>query len=109
MPSLKTSPAIARKASAVLRDEKPGKKAKSAAGSALSQTRANKTTSAKVARAAAKVLANPRASKAAKSVAASALSQKKPPFPVKSFRVSGSSLTQQRSAVVVRKILKKSQ
>lgn len=107
MRSSKTSVNIANKASTILKDGKSSSRAKSLAGSALSQSGTSKTTSAREARTAAKVLASPRSAKAAKSVAASVLSQKKKPFPVKTYRIAGSSLTQMASAKVIRKVAKK--
>ena len=108
MRSGKTSSSIARKSSAILKDGRASVATKSAAGSALTQSRTTKKTSATAARAAAKVLASPRSPKSAKSVAASVLSQKKEPFPVKTYRVAGSTLTQRTSADAVRKAIKKS-
>ena len=108
MRSGKTSPTIAKKASAILKDGRSSSTNKSLAGSALSQSRTLKTTSAQEARTAAKVLANPHSAKSAKSLAGSVLFQKKMPFPVKTYRVAGSSLTQQASAAAVRKVAKKS-
>lgn len=104
----KTGPAVAKKASAILKDGRSSSTSKSLAGSALSQSRTSKRTSVQEARSAAKVLARPTSAKSAKSVAASVLSQKKAPFPVKTYRVAGSSLTQKASAEVVRKVIKKS-
>ncbi len=72
-----TSPKVAKKASKVLTNSSTGKSSKSAAGSALSQTKApKKTTSTKAASSASKVLKDGRTSKASKSAAGSALSQK---------------------------------
>lgn len=107
MRSGKTSPTMAEKASAILKDGGSSSTTKSLAGSALSQSRTSKTTSAQEARIAAKVLANPNSAKSAKSLAGTVLSQKKMPFPVKTYRVAGSSLTQRASAEVVRKVAKK--
>lgn len=107
MATLKTSPGVAKKASSVLKDGRAGASTKSLAGSALTQSRSSKTTSASQARSAAKTLASPYSSKAAKQVAASVLSQKKQPFPVKTYKVAGSSLTQKASAIAVRKVAKK--
>jgi hypothetical protein len=39
--------------------------------------------------------------------AVSVLSQKEPPFPVKAYRVAGSTLTQSKGASIVRKVAKK--
>ena len=64
-------------ASKVLSDPKSSKAAKTAAASALTQSKSTETTSAKSASAASKVLNDPKASKAAKTAAASALTQKK--------------------------------
>lgn len=59
-----TSKRVAKKASSVLKNKSTGKKSKSAAGSALSQTKApKKTTSKKVASNASKVLKDGRTSK----------------------------------------------
>lgn len=107
MATLKTSPRVAKKASSTLKDKKSGAKAESLAGSGLSQNNSSKTTSASQARSAAKTLASPYSSKAAKQIAASVLSQKKQLFPVKTYKVAGSSLSQRASAVAVRKVAKK--
>jgi hypothetical protein len=107
MATLKTSSRVAKKASSILKDERAGAKAKSLAGSALSQSKSSKTTSPSQARNAAKTLASPYSSKAAKQVAASVLSQKKQPFPVKTYKVAGSSISQRASAIAVRKVAKK--
>ena len=107
MSALKTSSKVAKSASSALKDGRVSGKTKTLAGSALSQTRSSKTSSEALARSAAKVLANPRSSKTAKQIAASVLSQKKQPFPVKIYRVVGSSLTQKQGALVVRKVAKK--
>ena len=67
----------AKSASKVLRTKGTSPKSKSAAASALSQTKApRKATSAKVASKASSVLRDGRTSKSSKSAAASALSQK---------------------------------
>jgi hypothetical protein len=108
MRSGKTGSDVARKASSILKDGRSRSTSKSSAGSALSQSRTSKTTSTQEARTAAKVLASPTSGKSAKSMAASVLSQKKSPFPVKTYRVAGSSLTQKESAAIVRKVAKKS-
>lgn len=107
MRSGKTVSAIAKKASSVLKSSRSSSTAKSFAGSALSQTGTSKTTSSHEARTAAKVLASPTSAKSAKSLAASVLSQKKSPFPVKTYRVAGSSLTQRQSAAIVRQVAAK--
>jgi hypothetical protein len=73
-----TSRKVAKKASGVLRSKSTGKKSKTAAASALAQTKSpKKTTSSKAASAASKVLRDGRTSKASKSAAASALVQSK--------------------------------
>ncbi|MBW2005338.1 MAG: hypothetical protein JRF31_03380 [Deltaproteobacteria bacterium] len=72
-----TRPKAASKASKTLRNKSTGRKSKSAAGSALSQTKAPKReTSKKAASAASKVLRDGRTSKASKSAAGSALAQR---------------------------------
>ena len=72
-----TGKRVASAASKVLRNPSASKAAKSAAGSALSQTKApKKVTSAKAGSAASKVLRRSGASKAAKSAAGSALTQR---------------------------------
>ncbi len=72
-----TGPKAARNASKVLRSKKNSSKSKSAAGSALSQTKTPKrTTSKQVASKASSVLRDGRTSKSSKSAAGSALSQK---------------------------------
>ncbi len=63
-------------AAKVLKDPKASKNAKTAAASALTQSKSKETTSAKAASAAAKVMKDPKASKEAKTAAASALTQK---------------------------------
>ena len=107
MTKQKTTPKVARNASRTLKDGRTGAMTKSLAGSALSQSKSSKTTSPSQARNAAKTLASPYSSKSAKQLAASVLSQSKQPFPVKTYRVAGSSLTQRASATVVRKVAKK--
>ena len=107
MPALKTSQRVAKSSSSILKDGKASGKTKTLAGSALSQARTSKNTSESLARTAAKVLANPRSSKSQKQIAASVLSQKKQPFPVKTYKVAGSTLTQTKSALIVRKVAKK--
>lgn len=82
-----TSSEVAKKASDVLQDEQTGKKSKTAAGSALSQTKtSDKSTSEKAATASSKVLKDGRTADDSKSSAGSALSQKEPKkkSPVKS-------------------------
>ena len=78
MPKSKvTRPKAAQKASTILRSQSTGKNSKTAAGSALSQTKApKKVTSKKAASAASSVLKDKRTSKASKSAAGSALSQR---------------------------------
>jgi len=72
-----TRPKAASNASKTLRSKSTGKKSKTAAGSALSQTKApKKVTSKKAASSASKALQDRRSSKATKSAAGSALSQK---------------------------------
>ena len=107
MATVKTSSRVAKKASAILKDKRTGANTKSLAGSALSQSKSSKTTSASAARSAAKTLASPYSSKSAKQVAASVLSQKKQPFPVKTYKVARSSLSQKASATAVRKVAKR--
>jgi hypothetical protein len=107
MATPKTSQKVAKKASNTLRDGRTGAMTKSLAGSALTQSKSSKSTSPAQARNAAKTLASPCASKSAKQLAASVLSQSKHPFPVKTYKVAGSSLTQRASATVVRKVAKK--
>lgn len=106
MSSGKTGSAVSKSASSVLKSGRESSTTKSLAGSALAQTITSKRTSSE-ARTAAKVLASPTSAKAAKSQAASVLSQKKPPFPVKAYRVAGSSLTQKQSAAAVRTVAAK--
>ncbi len=73
-----TSKPVASKASKVLKSNSTGSKSKSAAGSALSQTKSpKKTTSPTVAKIASKILQDNRTSKESKSAAGSALSQTK--------------------------------
>lgn len=72
----KTGSKAATAAANTLRNPSAGKKAKSAAGSALAQSRTRKVTSKKTASAASKVLQDGRSSKTSKSAAGSALSQK---------------------------------
>jgi hypothetical protein len=74
--SEKTGKRVGTNASSVLRDKGASKAAKSVAGSALAQAKANKQTSAKVARTAAKLLDDGRSSKTNKSIAGSVLTQK---------------------------------
>lgn len=72
-----TSSGAASKASRTLRSRSTGRKSKTAAGSALSQTKApKKVTSKGAASAASNVLRDGRTSKASKSAAGSALSQR---------------------------------
>lgn len=72
-----TGKKAAAAAAKVLKDPKADQNAKSAAASALTQSKSKETTSPKAASAAAKVLKDPKASKEAKTAAASALTQKK--------------------------------
>lgn len=73
-----TGKKAATAASKVLNDPKASKAAKTAAASALTQSKSKtEVTSVKAASAASKVLNNPKSSKAAKTAAASALTQKK--------------------------------
>jgi len=77
MPKKTTSKKVSSKASKTLKIKSTGKSSKSAAGSALSQTKdVKKVTSKKAASAASKVLRDKRTSKASKSAAGSALSQR---------------------------------
>ncbi|HCE59208.1 MAG TPA: hypothetical protein DER09_15575 [Prolixibacteraceae bacterium] len=72
-----TSPGVAKKASEVLKSPDTGKASKSAAGSALSQSKIpKKATSENAASKASKVLRDGRTGKASKSAAGSALSQR---------------------------------
>jgi hypothetical protein len=71
-----TGSKAAAAAAKVLQDPKASKNAKTAAASALTQSKSKEVTSAKAASAAAKVLKDPKASKAAKTAAASALTQR---------------------------------
>lgn len=72
-----TSKRVARKASQTLKNKSTGKKSKTAAASALSQTKTpKKVTSKKAASAASAVMRDGRTSKASKSAAASALAQR---------------------------------
>jgi len=79
MPKSKvTSKKAASEASETLRNKKTGPKSKTAAGSALSQTKApKKSTSEKAATAASQVLKDKRTSGSSKTAAGSALSQKR--------------------------------
>lgn len=72
-----TGSKAASNSSKTLRSGSTGGKSKTAAGSALSQTKApNKTTSKPAAKSASKVVSDGRSAKASKSAAGSALSQK---------------------------------
>jgi hypothetical protein len=72
-----TSKRVAKSASITLRSKSTGSKSKTAAGSALSQTKApKKQTSKKAASVASSVLRDGRTSKTSKSAAGSALAQK---------------------------------
>ncbi len=72
-----TSKTVAKKAAKILKSRSAGSKSKSAAGSALSQTKApKKVTSKKAASKASSVLRNKRRSKIEKSAAGSALVQR---------------------------------
>jgi hypothetical protein len=64
-------------AAKVLKDPKASKDAKTAAASALTQSKSKEQTGAKAASAASRVLKDPKASKEAKTAAASTLTQKK--------------------------------
>ena len=76
MATKKTGPKAAKAASKTLRSPDTGKTSKTAAGSALTQSRTRKeTTSPKAAKAASKVLRDGRTSSTSKSAAGSALSQ----------------------------------
>lgn len=107
MRSGKKGSLVARQASSVLKSSRSSSTAKSLAGSVLSQSSGSKGMSSSEARIAAKLLASPTSAKSAKSLAASVLSQKKAPFPVKAYRVAGSSLTQKQSETIVRKVAAK--
>tara|TARA_R110002020_G_scaffold145584_4_gene319026 strand:+ start:4357 stop:4605 length:249 start_codon:yes stop_codon:yes gene_type:complete len=72
----KTGKRAATAASKTLRSPNASKSVKSAAGSALAQSKTSKVTSKPAASRAAKALRNPKASKAAKSAAGSALTQR---------------------------------
>ena len=72
-----TGKKTAAAAGKVLKDPKASKDAKTAAASALTQSKSKEVTSAKAASAAGRVMKDPKASKAAKSAAASARTQKK--------------------------------
>lgn len=72
----KTSPKAATAASKTLKSPSTGAKSKSAAGSALAQSKTKKVTSQKAATAASKTLRDGRTSAKSKSAAGSALSQK---------------------------------
>ncbi len=72
-----TGKKVAASAAKVLKDPKASKDAKTAAASALTQSKSKEVTSAKAASAAGRVMKDPKASKEAKSAAASALTQKK--------------------------------
>jgi hypothetical protein len=71
-----TGSKAAAAAAKVMKDPTAGKDAKTAAASALTQSKSKEMTSAKAATAAAKVMRDPKAGKEAKSAAASALTQK---------------------------------
>jgi hypothetical protein len=75
MADKKTTGKAATKASRTLTSKDTAKKSKSAAGSALSQTKSSKKTSEKSATAASKTLRDGRTAKTSKSAAGSALSQ----------------------------------
>lgn len=107
MSTLKASRKNTKSASSTLKGGKTSGKAKSLAGSVLTQSRSSKATSEALARIAAKVLADPRSSKLQRQNAASVLSQKKQPFPVKTYKVAGSTLSQTKGASIVRKVAKK--
>jgi len=107
MATMKTMPNVAKKASSALKDGRAGASTKSLAASALSQRVSPKTTSLSQVRSAAKTLASPYSSKTSKRIAENVLSQKNLPFPVKTYKIAGSSLTQKESAIAVRKVAKK--
>ena len=71
-----TGTKAAASAAKVVKDPKASKDDKTAAASALTQSKSKEATSGKAASAAAKVMKDPKASKDAKSAAASALTQK---------------------------------
>jgi hypothetical protein len=107
MSALKTSRRVTKSTSSTSKGNKASGKLKALAGSTLSQSQPSKTTSEVLARTAAKVLANPRSSKSQKQSAESVLSHKTKPFPVKTYRVAGSTLTQTKSGLIVRKVARK--
>jgi hypothetical protein len=72
----KTGKSVARAASRILRDPSASARAKSIAGSAMSQASPGKTTSAAVATKAAKALDDGRSAKSTKQVSGSVLTQK---------------------------------
>ncbi|MFM9942081.1 MAG: hypothetical protein ACKVP7_21560 [Hyphomicrobiaceae bacterium] len=76
-PADSTGAAAAKAAAKVMSDPKASKNAKTAAASALTQSKSKEQTGGKAATAAAKVLNDATESKAAKSAAGSALAQKK--------------------------------
>ena len=71
-----TGKKAASSAGRTLRNSKASKDAKSAAGSALTQSKSTEVTGKKAASSAARTLRNPNASKSAKSAAGSALTQR---------------------------------
>jgi hypothetical protein len=75
-PANSTGATVAKAAAKVLKDPGASKNAKTAAASALTQSKSKEQTSAKAATAAASVLGDAKASKEAKSAAGSALAQK---------------------------------
>lgn len=88
-----TRPKAASRASKTIRSKSASSKAKSSAGSALSQTKApKKVTSKKAASAASKTLRSSTASRSAKSAAGSALSQRQVKPPAKKGRVPSSTI-----------------
>lgn len=75
-PANSTGAGVAKSAAKVLKDPSSSKDAKTAAASALTQSKSKEQTSAKAATAASHVLGDTKASKEAKSAAGSALAQK---------------------------------
>lgn len=74
-PKKTTSPAVAKKASTILKSSSTGKPAKTLAGSALSQAAPGNVSSKRAATTASKVLQDGRTGSASKSVAGSVLAQ----------------------------------
>ncbi len=108
MGSSKTALAVMKRVSSQPKDGKPSSTTKPSGNSTTITRGTSKSTTQSEARIAAKVLASPTSSKMQKSKATSLLSSKTDPFPVLSYRVPGSSLTQKRSAAIIQKVIKKS-